>query len=120
MRLVVVALLAGLGIPCFGFAQVVENPARPIVDAATNDLTLGSTSNAAFAYGNQVYRIWESIYNRQDKPRLWQFRYEAQFKPEVKKDGTLNITTHELLRGYPGMFACNSRYLNGIAFLAVS
>jgi hypothetical protein len=31
-----------------------------------------------------------------------------------------SLVADEALRGYPGMFACNSRYLNGTAFFDIS
>ena len=52
-----------------------------------------------FEYGGGTLRIWGSIYNRDGSPRLWQFRYDPIFKPDVKADGALNVTSRKVLGG---------------------
>lgn len=54
------------------------------------EFVISSTEIASFIYGTKPLRIWESVRNK-DKPRLWQFRYDPLFIPEVKENSQLAV-----------------------------
>jgi hypothetical protein len=68
-------------------------------DVSIGEFVLAPTNVASFQYRRNGYRIWQSIYNRPDNARLWQFRYDPLFKPDVTRDGALNISKNKVLGG---------------------
>jgi hypothetical protein len=87
-----------------GLSELRAQQPNPQVDRASTDASHGEfviapTNIGNFQYGRNTYRIWASIYNNPDSPRLWQFRYDPLWKPEVRTDGSFNITQDDLFGG---------------------
>jgi hypothetical protein len=85
------AILSVIGLVCtpIGYGAEVASP-TPAPDPT--EFLLSSTAIGAFDYGSQALSIWASLNNR-DEARVWQFRYEPLFAPEVNKDSQLDIET---------------------------
>jgi hypothetical protein len=55
-----------------------------------SEFVISSTEIASFVYGTKPLRIWESIRNKSNA-RLWQFRYDPLFVPEVRENSQLAV-----------------------------
>lgn len=91
-------LLAAVGYsqPDAGHAAQAGQPEGQTED----EFVVAPESIGAFRYGDHDHRIWESLRNsKTESARLWQFRYDPLFFPEVRADGSLKFTTARLQRG---------------------
>lgn len=60
--------------------------------ARSQDFVPSATSVASFKIGRNTYNIWPSINNEENKPSLWQFRYQPLFIPKTSQDGKIEFT----------------------------